>query len=323
MTEVVVATAFGGPQVLSVVEEAVRPPAAGEVTVRVRAAGVNPIDYKIYSGAFGADPAKLPMRLGSELAGIVTAVGDDAVGPAGPVHVGDEVIGYRAPGAYAGEITLPALSVVPKPPTLSWEKAAGLMVVGATAVHALTATRVGDGDTVLLHGASGGVGRTVAQLAILRGARVIGTAAASRHESLRGYGVEPVVYGAGLADRVRALAGERGVDVAIDSVGTDEAIDVSLELVSDRSRIATLVAFGRGAEAGIHRLGGAGGADAGTEIRAGAWREVVPLAAEGKLDIVIARTYPLAEAGAAHEFVATGHAGGKVVLVPSGSTETH
>lgn len=310
------ATAFGGPQVLSVVEEAVRPPEPGEVTIRVKAVGVNPIDYKVYSGFMGTDPAKLPMRLGSELAGVVAAVGADAVGPAGPVHVGDEVIAFRAPGAYAGELTLPARSVVPKPPTLSWEQAGGLLLVGATAVHALTATRVAEGETVLIHGVSGGVGRIAAQLAILRGARVIGTASATHHESLRGYGVEPVAYGAGLAERVRRLAGERAVDVAIDSVGTDEAIDVSLELVADRQRIATLVAFGRGAEAGILRLGGAGGADPGTEIRAEAWREVVPLAAEGRLDIVVTRTFPLREAAAAHEFVAAGHTGGKVVLLP-------
>jgi NADPH:quinone reductase len=319
MAEVVVATAFGGPEVLSVVDEAVRPPGDGEVTIRVRAIGVNPVDYKLYSGSFGRDSTSLPLRLGAELSGVVTAVGARAVGPAGPVRVGDEVIVYRAPGAYASEITLPAGVVVPKPASLSWEKAAGLLLVGATAVHALTATGVGEGDVVLIHGASGGVGRIAAQLAVLRGARVIGTAGAAHHESLRGYGVEPVVYGAGLAERVRErVPGERDkpMDAAIDAVGTDEAIDVSLELVADRHRIATVVAFERGAEAGIQRLGGAGGADPGTEIRAAAWAELVPLAAEGKLDIVVTRTFPLRQAGAAHELVAAGHAGGKVILLP-------
>lgn len=316
MAQVVVATAFGGPEMLSVVEEAVRPPGPGEVTVRVKAAGVNPVDYKVYSGSFGRDPASLPMRIGSELAGVVTAIGNDAMGQTGPVHVGDEVIAYRAPGAYASEITLPARVVVPKPPSLSWEKAAGLLLVGATAVHAVTATGVGKGDTVLIHGVSGGVGRIAAQLAILRSARVIGTAGAAHHESLRRYGVEPVVYGPGLAGRVRSLMGERTMDVAIDAVGTDEAIDVSLELVADRHRIATVVAFQRGAEAGIRRLGGAPGADPGTEIRATAWKELVPLAADGRLDIVVTKTFPLLQARAAHEFVAAGHAGGKVVLLP-------
>jgi NADPH:quinone reductase-like Zn-dependent oxidoreductase len=320
----VVATAYGGPEVLSVVEEAARPPEQGEVTIRVAAVGVNPIDYKLYSGAFGTDPERLPLPVGGELAGTVTAVGPGPggesggpgpAGPAGEIHVGDEVIAYRAPGAYASEITVSASVVVPKPPGLGWEQAAGLLLVGATSVHALAATGVSEGDTLLLHGASGGVGQILAQLAVRRGADVIGTASEAQHDLLREYGVRPVVYGPGLADRVRALAPE-GVDVAIDSVGTDEAVDVSLELVADRNRIATLAAFQRGAEAGIKRLGGAPGADPGTEIRSQAWSEVVPLAAAGELKVVVSKTFPLREAKAAHEFVAAGHAGGKVVLLP-------
>lgn len=95
---VVIAVAYGGPEVLSVAEEPTPEPGSGQVRIAVRAAGVNPIDYKSYSGAFGADPARLPLHLGAEAAGVVTAAGPDAVGPAGPVAVGDEVIAYRAPG---------------------------------------------------------------------------------------------------------------------------------------------------------------------------------------------------------------------------------
>ncbi|MGH4018312.1 MAG: NADP-dependent oxidoreductase [Pseudonocardiaceae bacterium] len=318
MAKVVVATAFGGPQVLSTVEEAVPDPGPDEVTIRVRAAAVNPLDYLRYSGMFGADPSWLPMRVGQELAGVVTAAGTDAVGPAGPVQVGDEVIAYPGDvaGAYAGEVTWPARGVVPKPADLGWEPASGLLLASGTAVHALVATGLTSNDVVLIHGVSGSVGMIAAQLAIHRGARVIGTAGAARHEVLRRYGVEPVSYGDGLAERVRAQAPD-GVDAAIDAVGTDEALDTSLAVVSDRERIATIVAFERGNQAGIKTLGAGGGAtDPGTEIRAQAWSELTSLAAEGKLEVVVARTFGLAEAAAANELVLAGHAGGKVVLLP-------
>lgn len=314
MATAIVATAYGGPEVLSAVDVEVPEPGPGEVTIAVRAVAVNPIDHKAYSGAFGTDPAALPMRLGSELSGVVSRVGPDAEGAAGPLRVGDEVIAYRVSGAYATEVTAPSRVVVPKPPRLGWAEAAGLLLTGATAVHTLSAAGVKDGDTLLVHGVSGGVGLAVAQLAAMRGARVLGTARKSRHEGLRQYGVEPVAYGAGLADRVRTAA-PGGVDAAIDTVGTDEAVDVSLELVPDRGRIVTIAAFGRAAEAGIKLLGNGPGADPGTRIRAAAWSELLPLAADGRLRVVVAQTFPLSEAAAAHRLVATGHAGGKVVLL--------
>src|SRR4051794_34767231 len=158
MTRVVLAPAYGGPEVLSVVDQPVRDPGPGEARVEVRAAGVNPADWKSYTGTFGADPARLPLRLGFEVAGVVTAVGPDAVGPAGPLAVGDEVIGFRVSGGYVADLVAPASALVPKPASLGWEPAGGLMLAGATAVHALTATDVGQGDTVLVHGAAGGVG---------------------------------------------------------------------------------------------------------------------------------------------------------------------
>ncbi|WP_040810333.1 quinone oxidoreductase family protein [Nocardia concava] len=314
MATAVVATSYGGPEVLSLIGVEVPDPGPGEVTVAVRAAGVNPFDYKFYSGAFGADPNKLPLRIGLEVSGVVTAVGPDADGPAGPISVGDEVIA-QVSGGYATAVNARVGGVVPKPAEVDWKQAAGLISVGGTAVHLLTATGVGPGDTVLVHGAAGSVGALAAQLAVARGARVIGTASPSRHERLRAYGVEPVEYGPGLADRVSALA-PNGIDAAIDTVGTDEAVDVSLELVPDRSRIASIVAFGRAATDGFKVLGMGPGADPGTEIRGNAWRELLPLLAAGKLDLAIAKTFPLAEAAAAHEFVMDGHAGGKVILLP-------
>ncbi len=314
-TTTVVATAFGGPEALSVVDRPIAAPGPGQVSVAVRAVGTNPIDYKLYSGAFGHDPGQLPIALGSEAAGVVTAVGDAEEGPAGPIHPGDEVVLYPIEGAYTSQVVVPVSSVVPKPSTLTFEEASGLMLTGSTAVHALKVTGVGAGDTVVVHGASGGVGLMAVQLAVDAGARVIATAGESRHDYLRTLGAEPVAYGNGLIERIRALA-PGGVDAAIDAAGTDEALDTSIALVADRNRITTIAGFQRGFELGIKVLGGVPGGDPGTEVRAAARLELVRLAEAGKLKVLVAATYPLAEAAAAHRAQASGHTHGKIVLVP-------
>lgn len=314
MSRVVVATAFGGPEVLSVVEQPDAPPGPGEAVVDVRAAGINPADWKAYSGEFGRDDSRLPLRLGYEVAGVVSAVGEGATGPAGPVAAGDEVIGFRVQGGYADRLVVPASALVPKPAGLDWPAAAGLMLTGATAVHALTATAVGEGDTVLVHGAAGGVGLALVQLARVRGARVIGTAGEDGADLVARLGGEPVRYGPGLADRVRALAPD-GVAAAVDAVGTDEAVDVSLELVADRSRIASIAAFGR-ADTGIQLLGNGPGADPGTEVRDAARLELVRLVADGRFEVVMAGAFPLDDVAAAHRQGMAGHTHGKLVLLP-------
>jgi NADPH2:quinone reductase len=311
----VVATGFGGPELLSVMEVPIERPRPGEVLIEVRAAGANPADYKMYSGAFGRDPARLPLRLGVEAAGVVTEVGDGTAGPAGPVQVGDEVVAYRIQGAYAAAVVVPGSSVVPKPAALSFEQASGLMATGATAFHALKAARVGPRDTLIIHGGSGGVGLMATQLAVSAGARVIATASERGHAYLRELGAEPVTYGAGLLERIRAVAPD-GVDAAIDAVGSDEAVDTSVALVGDRDRIVTLVAAQRGFALGVRVLGGAPGADPGTEVRAAARLELVQLAETGDLRVLVAGTYPLAEVAGAHRALATGHAHGKIVLIP-------
>jgi NADPH2:quinone reductase len=316
MSRFVVATEFGGPEVLSLREEPDREPGPGEAVLEIRAAGINPADWKAYGGAFGRDPSLLPMRIGSEAAGVVAQVGEGAEGPAGPLAVGDEVIGFRLTGAYADRLVVPAGALVPKPAALDWAAASGLMLTGATAVHALTATQVGEGGTVLVHGASGGVGLMLVQLARARGARVIGTAGRREGADLvRRLGGEPVRYGDGLADRVRELA-PGGVTAAVDAVGTDEALDVSLELVPDRQRIATLANFARGPQAGVRVLGNGPGADPGTAVRDAARLELVRLVDEGVLTVVVAGTYPLDAVADAHREGMTGHVHGKLVLVP-------
>jgi NADPH:quinone reductase-like Zn-dependent oxidoreductase len=290
-------------------------PGPGQARIEVRAAGVNPVDYKVYSGRMGADPARLPLRLGSEASGVVTAVGEGALGPAGPVNAGDEVIAFRAPGAYAAGLVVPAQALVPKPPALDWAQASGLMLTGVTAWHALAVTQVHEGDTVLIHGASGGVGTMAVQLAVGRGALVIATASPARHEFLRQLGATPVAYGDGLADRVREVA-RRGVDAALDLAGTDEATDVSMELVADRGRIVTIVASRRAFDLGFKVIGGAPGADPGTEIRAAARLDLARLVREGQLRVFVTRTFRLAEAADAHRLIMEGHVGGKIALIP-------
>lgn len=319
-TRVVQALEYGGPDVLDIVETDLPEPGPDEVRISVRAAGVNPADIKLREGMFGTDPDQLPRRLGSEAAGVVTAVGPTVAsprvsGPAGPVEVGDEVIAFRAPGAYASDLVVPASAVVPKPAELGWAEAGGLMLTGATAVHALEATGVGVGDTVLVHGGAGGVGQMVIQLAVLRGARVLATASPRNHDLVQELGGTPLEYGEGLADRVRKLTPD-GVDVALDLVGTDEAMDVSLELVADRDRIATIANFDRGPREGVLLLGGGPGADPGTEIRDAARADLAELAGSGRLKVRVAKTFPLDQVADAHRFVSEGHAGGKVVLLP-------
>jgi NADPH:quinone reductase-like Zn-dependent oxidoreductase len=315
MTIAVVATAYGGPEVLSVVDEEVPAPGPGQVLLDVRAAGTNPYDYKVYSGAYGSDPARLPLRLGAEAAGVVAELGAGAEGPSGPISPGEEVIAYPIQGGYAARVLVSASSVLKKPATLSFEEGAGLLLTGCTAVHALTVTAVGAGDTVVVHGAAGGVGLMTVQLAVRAGARVIGTAGEASHAYLRELGAEPVSYGDGLVERIDAVAGGK-VDAAVDTVGTDEAVDASLALVADRGRIVTIAAFKRGVELGIKVIGAGPGADPGTEIRAAARPELVRLAGEGSLKVTVAATYPLREAAEAHRELMSGHTHGKIVLVP-------
>lgn len=315
MASVVVATAYGGPEVLSVIERPVGAPRPGEARVVVRAAGVNPADYKLYNGVFGTDPAKLPLPLGSEVSGVVAEVGQEAVGPVGAIKPGDEVIGYRVSGGYATELIAPAHALLPKPANLDWAQAAGLMLTGATAWHCLVVTNVSPGDTVLMHGASGGVGVMAVQLAVGRGATVIATASPGRHSFLRELGAIPVAYGPGLAGRVREQAPD-GVDAALDLVGTEEAIDTSLELVPDRSRIVTIAAIGRAGQVGIKAVGGGPGADPGTEVRAAARVELAKLAAQGSLRVFVSQTFPLAAVADAHRALKAGHTEGKTALIP-------
>jgi len=311
VTRVVQPRDFGGPDQLELIEVDTPEPGEAEVRVAVRAIGVNPVDWKHYAGRLNREPEDL-RTYGYEVAGLVDAVGPGVTGFA----VRDEGVADEVPGnGYADQVVVPARGLLAKPPGVPFEVAASVPVAGGTAYHALETTHVAAGDTVLAHGAAGGVGTLLVQLAGQRRARVIATASTAHHDYLRSLGAEPVAYGDGLADRVRALAPE-GVDVAIDLVGTDEALDTSIELVRDRDRVLTIAGFRRAPELGIHLIGNGPGADPGHEVRRRGRAEVLRLLADGTIDIPIERTYRLDEVAAAHRASIEGHARGKLVVVP-------
>ncbi len=310
MTKHWVAPRFGGSEVLEETDTEVAAPAPGEVTIDVRAAGMNPADTK---HTRQGDPADLPIPIGYEVAGVLSAVGPDTEIASGGGEVGDEVLAFRVAGGWAGRITVPAADVFAKPAALGFPEAANLLLAGTTAADLIRVTRVSGEDTVLVHGASGAVGVSLLQQLRQLGSRVVGTASASNADTVRRFGGEPVEYGDGLEARVRDLA-PSGIDVALDCVGSDEAVDVSLALVADRSRIATIAAFQRAGAEGFTAIGG-------TQPESAAFRDsvrqrLIDLAGWGDLVVPVARTFPLAEARAAVELLESGHPGGKIALVP-------
>ncbi|MDR6868304.1 NADPH:quinone reductase-like Zn-dependent oxidoreductase [Microbacterium resistens] len=312
-----VATAWGEPSTWEFVDTDVPEPGPGEATIRVRAAGVNPADAK-HVAVPRADRT-LPVPIGYEVSGELVAIGPGTRIGSGPASIGDEVLAFRVQGGYATALTVPAEKVFRKPATLAHAEAANLLLAGSTAAEMLEVTGVAAGETILLHGASGAVGASVLQQAALRGARVIGTASERGADRARRFGGLPVRYGPGLAARVRDLLAEAaGPDVriaaALDAVGTDEAVETSLELVPDRGRIVTIANAARAAEDGFLAL-------AGTRPGSAAFRDAVrprliELAERGELVVPVSQTLPLEDAQEAHRVLAQGRAGGKLALVP-------
>lgn len=308
-----IASSWGAPETWEFVDYEVPSPGRGEVTIRVEAAGVNPADAKHVASAHQG--VQLPVPIGYEVSGTISAIGPDTRIGSGEAKEGDEVVAFRVRGGYATELTVPAEKAFAKPTTLTHAEAANLLLAGTTAAEMLWVTGAAPGETILLHGASGAVGVSVLQQAALRGIRVIGTASAERFDVVRRLGGVPVRYGAGLADRVREAAGEAGVSAALDAVGTDEAVDVSLELVADRQRIVTIAAMGRAASDGIRVI--AGSMPVSARFRDEVRGELIALAQNGDLIVPVARTFALEEAPAALALLAEGHPGGKLALIPS------
>ncbi|MFB6894454.1 NADP-dependent oxidoreductase [Kitasatospora sp. NPDC056327] len=294
---------FGGPEVLRVTAVPDPSPGPGQVRVRVYAAGVQPVDLAIREGRAPAGVELVPGLIpGNEFAGVVDALGEGTAGWA----VGDEVLGFRLLGCAAELVAVDADRLVRKPAGMPWEQAGALSASGQTAHIALAVLGAGPGDTVLVHGAAGGVGTVAVQLARARGATVIGTASGRNHGYLRELGAVPVTYGDGLVERVRALA-PQGVDAAFDAAGRG-ALEASVELVADRARIGTVVDY-----PGALRLGAVGIRGERTAARLA---ELVALWEAGGLRVEIADAFPLGRAADAHRLVGTGHVRGKVVLTP-------
>lgn len=310
MTKHWVAPRFGGSEVLEYVDTEVPTPGPGEVTIDVRAAGMNPADTK---HTRQGDESDLPIAIGYEVAGILSAVGPDTEIASGGGAVGDEVLAFRVSGGWAERITVPAADVFAKPSSLGFPEAANLLLAGTTAADMLRVTRAEGRDTVVVHGAAGAVGVSLLQQLRLLGARVIGTASEGNAETVRRFGGEWVAYGDGLEARLRDLA-PSGIDVALDCVGTDEAVDVSLAVVADRGRIVTIAAFGRAEPDGIRAIGGA--QPESKAFRDSVRQRLIDLAASGDLVVPVARTFPLAEAKEAAEVLESQHPGGKLALVP-------
>jgi NADPH:quinone reductase len=304
-----VAVDFGGPEVLRNIEVDVPDPGPGQVTIAVRAAGMNPADAKHI--APGQDRKLLPLPLGYEVAGVVMAFGPGTELASGAGAVGDEVVA-QVSGGYVTAITTSASSVFAKPSPLSFPEAANLLLVGTTAADLLHTSGAKEGETVLLHGAAGAVGVSVLQQARLMGVRVVGTASRANFEFVQVYGGIPVEYGPGLLDRVRAAAPE-GIAAALDTVGSQEAGDASLTLVADRHRVVTIAAAPRAKADGYVFVGASNPASG--PFRARARSRILNLAGDGELTVPMAETFKFADAPAAFAALTSPHPPGKLALV--------
>lgn len=295
---------FGGPEVLTLTDLPDPAAGAGQVRVRVRAAGVQPYDTAVRSGWTppGIDPA-FPRIPGNEFAGVVDRVGDGVTG----VAAGDEVLGFTQLGAYAELVVVGANQVAVKPAGMPWEVAGGFAAGTNTARLALDQLEVGKDDTLLVHAAAGSVGQAAVQLAARRGATVIGTASPANHDFVRSLGGIPVEYGDGLLERVRAVA-PGGIDAVIDGAG-GAAFDVSLDLVADRSKIVTLVDHDRAPGLGVQLV-----RPPAPEYRQALMAELAGQYADGELRLHVRAAYPLERAADAHRDSETGHGRGKIVI---------
>lgn len=297
---------YGGPEVVEYLDLPDPKVGPDSVLVEVRAAGVNPVDWRVRDGSLdGLLDAHFPLVMGWDAAGVVRAVG----GGVTEFAPGDEVYGYVRKdsvehGTYAELVAAPVRTLARRPAALDWAQSGGLPLAGLTALQSLRALRVRAGDTVLVHAAAGGVGHLAVQIARAFGARVIGTAGVRNHDYLRGLGAEPVAHGEGLAERVRALAPD-GVDAALDLVGGG-AVDVSAALVADPSRIASVTDY---------RVRALGGHYVWVRPDAAGLAELAALADDGRLTVTVASTFPLAQAGSAQALSAEGRTRGKIVLL--------
>lgn len=297
---------YGGIEELKVVEVPTPTAGPGQVVVAVVAAGINPGEAYIRTGALHERwPATFPSGQGSDFAGRIVEIGAGV----GGVQVGDEVLGFTDNRAsHATHVVVPVDQVTPKPTGLEWDVAGALFVAGTTAFAAMRAVEASEGDTVVVSGAAGGVGSITVQLLRARGAEVIGIASAANHDWLRKVGVTPVAYGDGLIERLRAAA-PKGVDAFIDTYGADY-VDIAVELGVPVERINTIINWAAVEKYGVKADGNA--AAATIDILT----ELADLAAAGTIEVPIAATYPLDKVQEAYRELEQRHTRGKIVLRP-------
>ena len=291
-------SAFGGPEVLQLVNVEIAAPGVGDVRVRFVAGGLNPVDAKIRSGRSRIQ-LPLPVAVGREFAGVVDAVGSGV----DELQPGDAVFGSIPQGAFADWLLAPVSVVARVPDGVPLEVAAGISLAGQTAWDALDSQHLHEGDVIVVSAAAGGVGGMLGQLAVARGIRVIGTASEGNHEWLQSRGIEPVIYGDGLRERL-AGAAPGGITAVFDQFGP-ETIEAALALGVPADRINTIAT-----DASVYGVRNVGrGAVHPPTLTA-----LAALVAEGTLEVPIAATYPLSEVRAAFEFLESGHLRGKVVV---------
>lgn len=304
MSKAYVFSRFGGPEVEAFVDQAPPEPGPGQLLVAVRAAGVNPVDWKLRAGKRrpGAPPVAFPEVLGSEVAGVVERVGPGVEG----FTAGDPVFGNPDTGGYAEYTLLPASLAAHKPAGLTFAEAAALPVAVATAYDGVRQLDLPAGATLLITGVGGGVGVAAAQLARHFGVRVVGTASAGKKDFVESLGAVHVPPGPDLADRVRAAAPGGRVDAVFDLVGGEDLVAVASLLPAPEGKLITAAA-----KETVGELGGAAVARARTSEVLDA---VAQLAVDGVLRPEVTATYPLERAGEALRAVEGGHARGKVVI---------
>jgi NADPH:quinone reductase-like Zn-dependent oxidoreductase len=297
---------YGDIDVLEVVEVPRPVPGPGQVLVQMKAAGINPGEASIRKGLLEeVFPTTFPSGEGSDIAGVIEEVGPGVEEYA----AGDEVIGFtETRSSHADLVLLQATDLVRRPAEVPWEVGGGLYVAGTTAYAAVQAVGVGPGDVVVVSGAAGGVGSIAVQLAVHKGATVIGLASAANHGWLTDHGVIPVFYGDGVAENIKAAAGEK-IDAFIDTFGADY-IRLALDLGLAPDRIDTIINFADAAKYGVK----AEGNSAANNARV--LGELVDMIARGELDIPIANVYPLAQVRVAYRELEQRRTRGKIVLVP-------
>lgn len=297
---------YGDRDVLYIAEVEIPSPAAGEVVIRVRAAGINPGEASIRIGALDKIfPTTFPSGEGSDLAGVIHAVGEGVT----EFAVGDEVLGWSWTRSSHAEYTaVPAGQLILKPAQLSWESAGSLYVVGCTAFAAVRAVNPKEGETVAVSAAAGGVGSVVVQLLRTKGVNVLGIASTGNHEWLSAHGVVPVAYGEGLAGRLKAAA-PNGIDAFIDLFGP-EYVQLAVDLGIPPDRIETIISREKAAEVGA-KVEGSGDAST-TDVLS----EMAELVATGQIEIPIAASFPLQDVREAFARLEDRHTHGKIVLIP-------